>query len=124
MARHQLGHRSRTVVAQQLEPGNHRRRLRARVGAVDLPALLGALENRDEDLEQEPLRAGHLDPGVRELERGLEQRRPREPPVARVSLGEPRDEPGNGNRPGADVKDLRRRVAEVDQHLVHRLLRP
>ena len=63
-------------------------------------------------------------PGVRELERGLEQRSPREPPVARVRLRQPGDEPGNGDRSGADVKDLRRRVAEVDHHLVHRLLRP
>ena len=93
MARHQLGHGSRTMVAQELEARDHRRRLRTRVGGVDSPALLGALENRDEDLEQEPLRAGHLHPGARELERGLEQHRP-----TRVARGArvPRRAPGRG----------------------------
>ena len=41
-----------------------------------------------------------------------------------VRLGQPRDEPGDGHRRLADVKHLGRGVAEVDQHLVHRLLRP
>ena len=53
----ELGDRGRAVVSQPLEPGNHHRCLRANVRAVDAAALVRALEDRDEDLEQEPLRA-------------------------------------------------------------------
>ena len=112
-------------VAQELEPGNHRRRLGPHVRAVDRATLLGALEDRDEDLEQELLRPGHLDAGPRELERRLEQ-------LAATAAGRaaacasarPATRPGTATEAGADVEHLRRGVAEVDQHLVHRPVPP
>jgi len=44
--------------------------------------------------------------------------------VLRVRVGEAPHEPGHGDRRAPDVKHLRRRVAEVDQHLVHGALWP
>ena len=61
------------AVAQELEPGNHHGRLGTLVRAVDRAALLRALEDRNQDLEQELLRPGHLDARSSEVERRLEQ---------------------------------------------------
>ncbi len=117
--RHELGDRSGADVAESLQPRDHDAGLCTDVGAIDAAAFLGALEDRHEDLEQKALRPRHLHACPGELERRLEQRRPRQPPVLRMGVGEARHEPGHGDRRGPDVEQLRRRVAEIDQHLVH-----
>ena len=81
-------------------------------------------ENRHEDLEQETLRPRHLHPAVGESEGRLEQRRPGQPPVLTMGLGKARHQPRHSRGRGPDVEHLRRRVAEVDQHLVHGSLWP
>ena len=83
---------------------DHAPRLGPRVLPVDAVPLRRALEDRDEDLQQEPLRLTRLDAGARELERGLEQRRPREPPVLPCASARPATSPGTATDDGPTWK--------------------
>ena len=66
----ELRDRRGASVAQPFEPRHHVLRRDPVVRAVDAAPVLGPFEDRDEDLEQEPLRAAHLDARPSELEAG------------------------------------------------------
>ncbi len=66
---------------------------------------------------QEELRLGRVEPQRGELDRGLDELRPRHAPEAAMRLLEAGDEAGHGDRALADVVALRR-VAEVDREIL------
>ena len=66
---------------------------------------------------QEALGLGRVEALARELDRRLEQLRPRHAPEAAMRLLEPRDEPGHGDGALTDLVALRR-VAEVDREVI------
>ena len=77
-----------------------------------------------EDPVQERLRLADVDAAAGELDRRLDELRPRQAAEAAMRLLEPGEEPGHGDRAQADVEDLRRGVGEVDHELLHLAERP
>ena len=80
-------------------------------------------EGSGQDLEEKRLGGLGLDAALSELERGDEEPLPWKPPASGVRLLEACEQPGHGDGGFPDVEHLRRRVAEVDDDLLH-LLRP
>ena len=116
----QLRHGLAAPVPDQLERRNELLRPQAVAVPVDAPASFVTLEDRDEDLVQERLRVVHANALTRELDRRLEEIRPRKQSVAGVSRLQAGHETGDGDRLLADVEHLRRGVGEVDHELLHR----
>ncbi len=113
--RHRVGAR----VAEQ-EQGRHEIRGVDPAGkAVDAPAALLALQDRNENLVEERLLGRRLERSACELERRREERLPAEPSSPLVRLGETRQKSRDGDRRLPDVEDLRGGVGEVDLDLVH-----
>ena len=66
------------------------------------------------------LRLRQLDAAAGELDRRLHQHPPRQPAERAVRHLQPDDHSGNGAGGGTDPEELRSRVREIDDHLVHR----
>src|SRR5262249_58522910 len=76
-------------------------------------------EDQVEDAVQVRLPRVELHAVARELDRGLEELAPRQPPERAVRRLEPERRTGDRTRGRADVKPLRRAAAEVDVDLMH-----
>ena len=87
--------------------------------AVDPAAAVLPLEDPRQDQVQELLGRRRLAPLLGQLDRRLDELRPRQAAEPALRLLEPGDEARHGDRALADMEDLRRRVAEVDHDLLH-----
>ncbi len=83
------------------------------LNAVDAPAAIVALQDPGEDQVEEELRLRDVEPLPGQIDRGLDELRPRHAPEPAMRLLETGDEARNGHRALTDVVALRR-VAEVD----------
>ena len=115
----ELGHHGGARIADALERRDRILAVHARRVAVDAATAFVAQEDSLEDRVEERARLVAHEPLARKGDRRLDEVAPLTRREASVDLLEAREQPGDRDRPLADVEHLRPGVAEVDEELLH-----